>query len=65
MQGRVSSTFIAMFSLAQVLGMLLSGLLADWLGLRQLFLACAVLVIALACAGWLVLRPRASVDPSA
>ena len=61
MQGRVSSTFIAMFSLAQVLGMLLSGFLADWLGLRQLFLACGALVAVLACAGWLVLKPRAAV----
>lgn len=51
MQGRVSSTFIAMFSLAQVLGMLLSGLLADRLGIERLFLACAALVIVLAGAG--------------
>jgi DHA3 family macrolide efflux protein-like MFS transporter len=58
MQGRVSSTFIALFSLAQVLGMLLSGVLADWLGIRQLFLACGALVVVLACAGWLFLRPR-------
>ncbi len=39
MQGRVSSTFMALFSLAQVLGMLLSGVLADWLGIRNLFVA--------------------------
>ncbi len=51
MQGRVSSTFIAMFSLAQVLGMLLSGVLADRLGIERLFLACAALVIVLAGAG--------------
>jgi MFS family permease len=64
MQGRVSSTFIALFSLAQVLGMLLSGVLADWLGIRQLFLACGALVVALACAGWLFLRPRAAPELS-
>ncbi len=59
MQGRVSSTFIAMFSLAQVLGMLLSGFLADRLGIRQLFLACGAVVIALAVGGWLsTSRPR-------
>jgi MFS family permease len=63
MQGRVSSTFIALFSLAQVLGMLLSGVLADWLGIRHLFLACGVLVVAMSFAGWFVLRPRAAPAP--
>jgi predicted MFS family arabinose efflux permease len=61
MQGRVSSTFIAMFSLAQVLGMLLSGVLADRLGIERLFLACAALVIVLAGAGRFFL---ASLSPS-
>lgn len=61
MQGRVSSSFMALFSLAQVLGMLLSGVLADWLGIRNLFLACGVLVVAMSGVGWLFLRPRAPV----
>lgn len=58
MLGRVSSTFIALFSLAQVLGMLLSGVLADRLGIRQLFLSCGTLVVVLTAAAWLFLRPR-------
>jgi DHA3 family macrolide efflux protein-like MFS transporter len=58
MQGRVSSTFMALFSLAQVLGMLISGALADLLGIRQLFITCAATVAILASAGFLLLRPR-------
>jgi len=59
MQGRVSSSFLALFSLAQVLGLLISGALADHLGIRQLFIACAATVATLAAAGFLLLRPRA------
>ena len=59
MQGRVSSSFMALFSLAQVLGLLISGALADYLGIRQLFIACAATVGALAGAGFVLLRPRA------
>lgn len=58
MQGRVSSTFMSLFSLAQALGMLLSGVLAARLGIRQLFLACAAATVLLAVASWLLLRPR-------
>jgi MFS family permease len=61
MQGRVSSTFMALFSLAQVLGMLLSGFLADRMGIRQLFLACGALIGVIAVAGFLALRPRPAV----
>jgi len=61
MQGRVSSTFMAMFSLAQVLGMLLSGFLADKLGIERLFLAAGAIVLTLAVAGVFFLRPRAQV----
>src|SRR5260370_11908654 len=58
MQGRVSSTFMSLFSLAQVLGLLLSGVLAARLGIRQLFLACAAATALLAVASSLFLRPR-------
>src|SRR5205807_6209508 len=59
MQGRVSSTFMALFSLAQVLGLLVSGALADRLGIRPLFIACAATVAVLAGAGYFALRPPA------
>jgi MFS family permease len=51
MMGRVSSSFMSVFSLAQVFGMLLSGYLAVWLGIRQVFLACALALLAMAGAG--------------
>ena len=59
MMGRVSSTFMSLFTLAQVLGLLLSGVLATLLGIRQLFLACGATLALLSGAGWTWLRPRA------
>jgi MFS transporter, DHA3 family, macrolide efflux protein len=58
MMGRVSSTFMALFSAAQVLGMVLSGALANLLGMHALFLSCAVAVSLLAAFAWLFLRPK-------
>jgi len=65
MQGRVSSTFMALFSAAQVLGMLLSGVLADRLGITRLFLACAAALALMAGAAFLWLRPRPQPEPAA
>ena len=58
MQGRVSSTFMSLFSLAQILGMLLSGVLATRLGIRNLLLVCAAATALLAVASFVVLRPQ-------
>ena len=64
MLGRVSSSFISVFSLAQVLGLVLSGHLAVWLGIRAVFLVCAAALLAIAAAGfWL--RRRVAVAPVA
>ena len=52
MLGRVSSSFMSVFSLAQVLGLLLSGRLAVWLGIRQVFLACAAALGLIAAFGY-------------
>jgi MFS family permease len=57
MMGRVSSTFMSLFSVSQVLGLLLSGALATWLGIRPLFLVCGAILILLAAAGASTLRP--------
>ena len=68
MLGRVSSSFMAVFSLSQLLGLVLSGSLADWIGVRRLFLASAVLLIVLSTAGYLWLRedkPEAGVVAAA
>ena len=45
-------------SIAQVLGLLLSGNLAQRLGMQRLFVACAVVLAILAASGWLFLRSR-------
>ena len=41
MLGRVSSSYMSVFSLAQTLGLLLSGHLAVWFGIRVVFLMSA------------------------
>jgi MFS family permease len=58
MIGRVSSTFISLISISQVLGLLLSGYLAHALGIRPLFLASAGALGLIAAAGYLLLRGR-------
>jgi MFS family permease len=63
MVGRVSSTFMSLISLAQILGLLLSGTLAERLGMRHLFLSCSVVLGLIAVGGWMFLRRRPS--PSA
>lgn len=58
MMGRVSSSFISLISLAQVLGLLLSGYLAQLFGIRQLFIASAGFLALLAAGGYLLVRDR-------
>jgi MFS family permease len=58
MVGRVSSTFMSMISVAQVLGLLLSGWLAEHLGMQKLFGACAGALVVISFGGWLYLRSR-------
>ena len=56
MLGRVSSAFLSLLSLAQVLGLILSGYLAQSLGIRNLFKASAVLLLVLAVFGYFRVR---------
>lgn len=44
MVGRVTSSFFSLISLSQVAGLLLSGYLAQWLGIRKLFVASGVML---------------------
>ncbi len=60
MVGRVSSSFMSLISLAQVLGLLLSGLLAQRLGIRPLFLTSAGVLALIAGAGYLMVQGRTS-----
>ncbi|HWZ42214.1 MAG TPA: MFS transporter [Candidatus Saccharimonadales bacterium] len=58
MVGRVSSSFMSLISLSQAMGLLLSGFLANLLGMRPLFVACAGVLALLAAAGYLSVRSR-------
>jgi len=53
MLGRVSSSFMSVFSCAQVFGLLLSGKLALWLSVRHVFQLCAVVLVLLTGVGFL------------
>jgi len=57
MLGRVSSSFMSVFSLAQTLGLLLSGRLAAWFGIRVVFLMCAVALALIALVGFTQHKP--------
>lgn len=65
LMGRVSSTFMSLIALAQVLGLLLSGYLAERLGIRPLFLSSAAFVAIIACAGFVFMRGRGEPRPTA
>jgi MFS transporter, DHA3 family, macrolide efflux protein len=58
MVGRVSSSLMSLISLSQAVGMLFSGYLAHLLGLRSLFVSCAVVLALMAGAGYLMVRDR-------
>jgi MFS family permease len=65
LMGRVSSTFMSLISLAQVLGLLLSGYLAERLGIRPLFLASAGALALVSVAGFLFMRRLGEAPPAA
>ena len=58
MVGRVSSTFMSLISISQVFGLLLSGFLAQILGIRSVFLACAGMLAVISVAGHFLMRGR-------
>jgi MFS family permease len=58
MIGRVSSTNISVAFLAQIVGLVLSGVLADAFGVRMVFILCAGLALAMAAGGRLFLHAR-------
>lgn len=60
MMGRVSSSFLSLISFSQALGLLLSGYLAQRLGIRRLFVASALFLALLAAAGYLFIREKES-----
>jgi MFS transporter, DHA3 family, macrolide efflux protein len=60
MVGRVSSTFMSLISFSQVFGLLLSGYLAQRLGIRAVFVACAGVLAVISIFGFFLMRGRAS-----
>ncbi len=58
MVGRVSSTFISLIALSQVFGLLLSGYLAQKLGIRAVFISCAGFLALISLVGHFLLRGR-------
>jgi predicted MFS family arabinose efflux permease len=62
MMGRVSSSFLSLISLAQVLGLLLSGFLAQIMGVRLLFVASASLLALISGAGYFWTRDKVPVE---
>jgi MFS family permease len=60
LMGRVGSTFMSIVFGAQILGLLLSGALAQFTGVRQVFLICAGMLAMLALAGKLFMEPKSA-----
>jgi MFS family permease len=60
MLGRVASTQISVIFFGQILGLVLSGILAQLLGVRMVFFLCAGLSVALAGAGRVFLHAKAA-----
>jgi MFS family permease len=58
MVGRVSSTFMSLISVSQVFGLLLSGYLAQKLGIRSVFMACAGVLAVISAVGYLTMHGR-------
>jgi MFS family permease len=58
LMGRVGSTMMSLIFTAQVAGLVLSGLLADRIGVRNVFALCALLLAALIVIGKLFMEPK-------
>jgi hypothetical protein len=58
--GRVSSSFMSILSVSQLLGLIISGSLTQRMGIRNLFLASAAMLVLFACFGYLRLPAKAN-----
>ena len=63
LMGRISSTVMSVVFFAQLLGLVLSGLLAQFFGVRAVFFLCAVLAWVLTASGWLLLKSSSQPGP--
>ena len=57
MMGRVGSTVMSLIFTAQILGLVLSGLLANHISVRQVFMLCGAMLVSLSLAGKLLMKP--------
>jgi len=57
--GRVSSSFMSVLSVSQLVGLIISGSLAQGLGIRNLFFASAAMLVLFACFGYFRLPAQA------
>jgi MFS transporter, DHA3 family, macrolide efflux protein len=58
LMGRVGSTFMSIIFAAQISGLVLSGILTQHIGVRQVFALCAVLLIILIAVGKIWMEPK-------
>ncbi len=58
LMGRVGSTVMSTIFAAQITGLVLSGLLTQYIGVRRVFALCAVLLVILVAAGKLFMEPK-------
>ncbi len=64
LMGRVGSTVMSTILTAQIAGLVLSGILANQIGVRQVFAVCAALLVLLIAAGRLWMEPKPEGTPS-
>ena len=65
LMGRVGSAFMSLIFTAQILGLALSGTIADHIGVRNVFACCAVLLVLLIVFGKLFMEPKHEATPAA
>jgi len=63
LMGRVGSTFMSIVFAAQIAGLVLSGILTQHIGVRQVFALCAVMLIILVAIGKLWMEPKPQTEP--
>src|SRR6202012_4935721 len=61
--GRVGSTFMSIIFAAQIAGLVLSGVLTEYIGVRQVFALCAGMLLVLMAVGKLWMEPKSIIRP--
>ena len=64
MLGRVGSTVMSLIFSAQIAGLILSGILANYTSVRRVFAICTAMLIVLILAGKLFMEPKPSTQPA-